>query len=118
MMAKQLITLCVSGELSAAKRRTSARMPASGKIIGVYTSIGTPATGATVIADVNIADTTIFTTQANRPTIASGAYSSVAGTAANNKFALGDVITVDIDRVGTEISGEDLTIGIWVDFDY
>jgi len=118
MMAKQLITLCVSGELHAAKRRTSARMPASGKIIGVYTSIGTPASGATVIVDVNISDTTIFTTQANRPTIAAGAYSSVAGTAANNKFSLGDIIAVDIDRVGTEISGEDLTIGIWVDFDY
>ena len=118
MMAKQLITLCVGGELSVAKRRTSARMPASGKIIGVYTSIGTPASGATVIVDVNISDTTIFTTQANRPTIASGTYSSVAGTAANNKFALGDVVVVDIDKVGTEASGADLTIAILVDFDY
>ena len=81
-------------------------------------TIGTPATGATFITDVNIVDTTIFTTQANRPTIASGAYSSVAGTAANNKFALGDIVVVDIDKVGTEIPGEDLTIGIWVDFDY
>ena len=119
-MTKQLIALNVGGILTATKRRTSIRMPASGKIVGVYTSIGGSPLGSTLIVDVNISDITIFTTQANRPTISIGGCSAVAGTAANNKFSLGNVITVDIDQVGSDKENpwSDLTIGLWVDFDY
>jgi hypothetical protein len=39
-------------------------------VTGVRASVGTAPTGATLIVDVNLAGTTIFTTQASRPAIA------------------------------------------------
>ena len=42
------------------------------RILKVTLSVGTAPAGAAIIADVNKAGTTIFTTQANRPQIAAG----------------------------------------------
>lgn len=69
-------------------------------------------TGASLIIDININGTTIYTTQANRPTIAIDAFSVVATIPDITTILLGDKITLDIDQVGSTIAGENLSITI------
>ena len=91
-------------------------MDASYTIIGVRLMVGTAPTGASVIVDVNKNGTTIFTTQANRPTIAAGANAGGPGATPNvTSLVAGDYITVDIDQVGSTVAGADLTVSIIVD---
>lgn len=94
------------------------RLPidASYTIIGVRLMVGTAPTGASVIVDVNKNGTTIFTTQANRPTIAVSANAGGPGATPNvTSLVAGDYLTVDIDQVGSTVAGSDLTVSIIVD---
>lgn len=76
-------------------------------------TVGTAPTGAAIICDVNISGTTIFTTQANRLTIAAGAKTSGKNTSANvTTIPDGGYLTVDIDQVGSTIAGSDLLVQI------
>lgn len=82
-------------------------------IKAVRASVGTAATGASVIVDVNIGGTTIFSTQANRPTIAASANTSGKVTNMNTTtIADGAYFTVDIDQVGSGTAGADLVVQI------
>lgn len=84
-------------------------------IQGVRASVGTAPTGASVIVDVNVDGTTIFTTQANRPTVAAAAFTSGAVTNMNvTSVAIGSYLTVDIDQVGSTVAGSDLSVQIGV----
>lgn len=80
-------------------------------ISSVRASVGTAPTGAAVIVDVNKNGTTIFTNQANRPTIAAGGHTATA-TPAVTALAAGDYLTVDIDGVGSTNPGADLTVSV------
>ena len=67
-------------------------------IASVRASVETAPSGGSVVIDVNKNGTTIFTTQANRPTIATTALTSGKVTAIDvTSFADGDYLTVDID---------------------
>lgn len=82
-------------------------------IKSVRASAGTAPTGASIIVDVNVNGTTIFTTQANRPAIAAAANTS--GKVTNhNVTTIGDgsYFTVDVDQVGSGAAGADLTVQI------
>ncbi len=82
-------------------------------ISSVRASVGTAPTGASVIIDLNKNGTTVFTTQANRPTIAASGFTSGAVTNMNiTSLAAGDYLTVDIDQVGSTIAGADLTVTV------
>jgi hypothetical protein len=85
-------------------------------IKGVRASVGTAPTGASIIVDINkgtTTPTTIFTTQANRPTIAASAITSGKVTNMNvTTIADGECFTVDIDQVGSTVPGSDITIQI------
>lgn len=84
-------------------------------IAGVRASVGTAPTGAAVIIDININGSTIFTTQANRPTIAAAAQDSGYVTNMNTtSVPAGSYMTVDIDQVGSTIPGANLTVQIEV----
>ena len=73
--------------------------------------MGTAPTGAAIICDVNKNGTTIFTTQSNRPQIAASAQAGAEITNMDiTAFAVGDVLTVDIDQVGSTVIGSDLTV--------
>lgn len=87
--------------------------PCDGKIVAVKAcSLSAPA-GASIILDVNKGGTTIFTTQANRPTIAAAATTAtLAGAPEVVEFAAGDVITVDVDQVGSSTAGTGFTVSI------
>lgn len=80
-------------------------------ILGVRASAGSAPTGAAVIVDVNKNGTTLFTTQANRPTIAAGANVTAAEAVPDiTSLVLGDYVTVDIDQIGSTAAGSDLLV--------
>lgn len=79
-------------------------------IRAVRATVNTVPTGAAIIVDCSKNNVTIFTTQANRPTIAISANSSGKVTTMNvTTFADGDYITFDVDQIGSSAAGADLT---------
>lgn len=69
--------------------------------------------GTSIIIDIDKEGTTIFTTQANRPTIPDGSNKgnkSVAPDVA--ALAEGDTLALCIDQVGSTTAGADLTVEI------
>lgn len=84
-------------------------------IVSVRASVGTAPTGSSLLVDVNVNGVTIFTTQANRPTIAvSGNTSGKVTTMNVTSVASGAYLTVDVDQVGSTIPGADLTVQVEV----
>jgi hypothetical protein len=69
-------------------------------ILSVAARLQTPGSTQTVV-DVNKNGVTIFGTQANRPTIASGAKLATVGTFSVSSLTDGDYLSVDIDTAGT-----------------
>ena len=83
------------------------------RLQSVRASVNTVPTGASLIVDVNLNGTTIFTTQSRRPTIAASGFTALnSGLIEVNTMALGDYLTVDVDQVGSTIAGSDLTVVI------
>lgn len=89
--------------------------PTTGRIVDVRAVVGTAPTGSTAIYDVNINGTTAFTTQANRPTIAASATASSTTLPDVVNLSAGDVLTVDIDQVGSTVAGADLIVQVTVE---
>jgi hypothetical protein len=84
-------------------------------IQAVRASVGTAPTGAAILIDVNVNDTTIFTTQTNRPAIADGANTSGRVSIIDvTAVAQGAYLTIDIDQVGSSSAGENLTVQVEV----
>ncbi|MER7212445.1 hypothetical protein ABT340_35780 [Streptosporangium sp. NPDC000239] len=84
-------------------------------ISGVRASVGTAPTGASIVIDVNLGGTTIFSTQANRPTIsASGNTSGLVTNMNTTAWPNGSYMTVDIDQVGSTVAGGDLTVQVLI----
>jgi len=84
-------------------------------IQSVRASVGGAPAGQSVIVDININGTTIFTTQANRPTIA--AAGNTSGKITNmdvTSISSGNYLTVDVDQVGTTTAGTDLSVQVEV----
>jgi hypothetical protein len=103
-----------SGALTVGTGATDFMFPYAVTILGVSASLTTAPTGASVIIDVDKNGTTIFTNQANRPTIAASA-TATASEVTNmdvTSFAAGDKIRVNIDQIGSTIAGSDLTVVI------
>lgn len=82
----------------------------SGTIVGIRATINTAPTGASVIVDVNKNGTTMYSTQANRPTIAVSTNAVNATLPNTTTFSAGDYITVDCDQIGSTIAGSDLVV--------
>jgi hypothetical protein len=74
-------------------------------IVKIYSDVS-PA-GSALTVDVNKNDTTIFTTQGNRPSISAGGNSDDSGTPDVIAIAAGDRITIDIDAIGSSTAGGD-----------
>ena len=87
---------------------------APGDIVNAWASVTNIFTGSSLIVDVNLNGVTIFTTQANRPTIPAGERRDTAATpdAAAADFVAGDRITVDVDQTGTHAAADQLTVGV------
>lgn len=78
----------------------------------VFLSVGTAPTGADVIVDVNKNGTTLFTTQANRPTITDGNTTGYSTSLDTTSWEDGTYLTVDVDQIGSSAAGADLTVHI------
>jgi hypothetical protein len=81
-------------------------------IQNVRVRAGTQPTGAAIIVDINKNGTTIFTTQANRPTIAVSTSEDAAAVPDVTSYAAGDYVTVDVDQIGSTVAGSDIVIVI------
>lgn len=82
-------------------------------ILSVRVNVGTASTSGTPTVDVNVNGTTIYGTQANRPTVAVGAFTSGKATGHSvTTLADGSYLTADIDVAGT--STADLVVQIEV----
>lgn len=81
-------------------------------ISSVRVALGTAPTGASAIFDVLKNGTSIFTTTANRPTIADGANTALSGTPDVTTVAAGDYLTVSITQIGSSNPGADLTLTV------
>lgn len=104
-----------SGTLSVATGTN--RLPIDGTytIIGARLMVGTAPVGANLIIDVKKNGTTIYTTQANRPTIVAGQNAGGPGATPDvSTLAAGDYLTVDIAQVGSTTAGSDLTVAVVV----
>jgi hypothetical protein len=108
----------IFGVTGAATVRTgTAKVPnKSGRtrtITGVTITATTAPTGATMIADVNINGTTIFGTQANRPTITASSTALFTTTGMSvTSWTDGQWLTVDIDQIGSTVAGSDVTVTV------
>lgn len=78
----------------------------------IRASVGSAPTGASVKVDVLINGSTIFTTVANRPTIAVSTNTSTAGTPDTTTIAAGSYLTVTIAQIGSTATGGDLTVQV------
>jgi hypothetical protein len=93
------------------------RLPIDGSytVVGTRLTAGTAPTGADLIIDVNKNGTSIYTTQANRPTITAGQNAGGPGATPDvTALIAGDYLTVDIDQIGSTVAGSDLTVTVMV----
>lgn len=76
-----------------------------------YLNVKTAPTDADLIIDINKNGTSIWnTTQANRAKITAGNTSGSGTSFDTTSLVEGDVLTIDIDQVGSTVAGADLTI--------
>ena len=81
------------------------------EITKAYASVKTAPTGANLVIDINKNGTSIWaSTQANRLTVTAGNSSGTQTSFDTTALAEGDVITLDIDTVGSTIAGSDLVV--------
>jgi hypothetical protein len=78
----------------------------------VFISVNTAPTGASILVDVNLDGTTIFSTQSNRPAITATNFTGVTTTIDVASWQDGHYLTVDVDQIGSTIAGANLTIHI------
>ena len=103
----------ISGELAiGASQSASIPSPFDFEGTSVYLKSKVAPVGADIIVDVNLDDVSIFTTQANRPRIVAGQTEGQSVVPDVNKFRLNEILTVDIDQVGSDVAGTGLTIQI------
>lgn len=109
-IGKTVQTFTAPGTLSVYTGKSRFYCPVNFTIGAISVAVGSPPVGSGLTVDVNRNGTTIFTTQANRPTIASGQYTDLSNTPNVVNLLAGDYLTVDIDAVGSSSAGSDLTV--------
>jgi hypothetical protein len=81
----------------------------------IRASAGAAPSGASILVDVNINAGTIFSTQTNRLTIASGGATATQTVFNTTTITDGSYFTIDIDQVGSTTPGSDLVVTIWLE---
>lgn len=111
-LSSEPFIVSVTGAITVAAGKSKIVMQAAYAVESIHAYANTAPTGAAIIVDVNKNGTTLFTTQGNRPTISASGNSST-NTAPNvTTFAIGDILSVDVDQVGSIVAGSDLTVTI------
>lgn len=102
----------ISGAVSVAAGTLRILVPAACVVTNVTATVGTAPTGADLIVDINLNGTTLFTTQADRPTIAATTQDDLTSVPAVVSLAQNDVLTMDVDQVGSTVAGSDLLVQV------
>lgn len=103
----------VPGSLEVSNGVVKFMLPVAVTIVSCRALVGTAPVGASAIVDVHMDGTTIYTTQGNRPTIATGDTDSGSWSAPDvTAFAANSYFTVDIDQIGSTTPGANLTLMI------
>jgi len=102
----------VDGVLTTQTGAGRLRFPFAVTLLGVTAAVGTAPTGAALNLDVNKNGTTIYgTNPSNKPSIAISANATASEPVPDTTaMAAGDYLTVDVDQIGSTISGSDLTV--------
>lgn len=108
----QSIAFGRTGTLTVAAGASPWPAPFDLTIQGVRAAVGTAPDGDDLIVDVNKGGTTVYTTQGNRPTISDGNTSGSETTPDVTAVSEGDLVTVDIDQIGSSTAGSDLVVVI------
>jgi hypothetical protein len=87
-------------------------MPRAFTVADVRILVGTAPTDAALIVDVNKNGTTIFTTQDGRPSIAAAGTADTSDAPDVTAFAAYDILSIDVDQIGSTLPGEDLSVTI------
>jgi len=77
----------------------------------VWINVKTAPTGTALIVDVNLGGSTIFGTQANRPSIAAGSTNAVSGSVSVSALGAGQIMSIDIDQSGA-VAAADLVVTV------
>ena len=103
----------VTGELVVENNATLELFPsATLTLTEVYISVKTAPTDANIIVDVNKNGTTIFTDQGKRPEIVATQTSDTSDTPDVTTLEEDDILTIDVDQIGSTLPGEDLTVSV------
>jgi predicted aconitase with swiveling domain len=117
-MSSAILQFQSVGVLTAAAGKAFAVAPYGGTIKKIAARVGTTSAGSSIIVDINKNGTTIFTTQANRPTIAAASVvATLAGLPEVLTFNAGDLLSVDIDQIGSSTAGSNLGVSVLVELD-
>jgi len=85
----------------------------TGTILEAHASVITAPTGANIICDVNLNDTSIWSADAGqRLTINSGSFTDTQTSFTTTAVAVGDYLTVDVDQVGSTVAGSKLVVRV------
>lgn len=111
--APNIMRITIPGDMFVATKIIGPFDMGAGMVISkIKLTIDSAPTGADLIIDVNKNGTTIFTTQANRPKILAGTTSRTSVAPDITTFADGDILTIDIDQIGSTLPGTKLGITI------
>jgi hypothetical protein len=102
----------VPGTLTVAAGAMRIPFPRAATVTNVAVMVSTAPTGASVIVDVNKNGTTMFTTQANRPTIAASGTADNTSVPDVTSISANDYITVDVDQIGSTVAGANLSVRV------
>lgn len=104
--------MSVTGAVTVATGKSKIVLQAAYAVESIHAYVNTAPTGASLIVDVQKNGTTLFTTQGNRPTIAAGSNSSTNTMPDVTTFAANDILSVNVDQIGSTVAGSDLTVVI------
>jgi hypothetical protein len=85
-------------------------IPYATTITKAYINATTGPTGADYIVDINKNGSTIWATQGNRLKIVAGATSGTQTSFNTTSLVEGDLLTIDVDQVGSTIPGQSVTV--------
>lgn len=113
--ANDTLHFFISGGQSTGTKKGAALIGLAGTIVDVRANLATPPAGSSFLVDVNKNGTTLYgTTHTNQPTIVAAANASSSVLPDTVAVAAGDVLSFDIDQVGSGTAGSDLTVSITI----
>ena len=100
----------IDGDLIVDTDLMSIISPITLTITEIRLAVSTAPTDAALIIDINKNGTTLYTTQGNRPTIAASGTSATATDPDVTALAVGDILSLDVDQIGSTIAGANLSV--------